>query len=159
MKTLFSVLIVSLFFLSMPAQAQTVDYMSQGTENAFTLSTQGLETKNWRIRKRPSNPILPTYCSSLIFVAIKTTTDATHTRRIDQFLGRQAASWQTVAAFCADNGLKIPTFYAWKKKYAKAIPDGSSGFCELRPVQREVPKRKLCPPSGAAVRNHGAINP
>lgn len=49
MKTLFSLLIVSLFFLSLPAQAQNVDEgkaaMSQGSANAFTLTTQGLETK------------------------------------------------------------------------------------------------------------------
>jgi len=72
-----------------------------------------------------------------------------HTREaIDRYLDRQASSGQTVAAFCADNGLKIPTFYAWKKKYAKPVPDSSLGFCELTPVQREVVKRKLCLPSG-----------
>ncbi len=50
MKTTFSLLIVFLAFLIAPAHAQTVDEgtatMSQGNENAFTLSTQGLETKD-----------------------------------------------------------------------------------------------------------------
>ncbi|MCB9280943.1 MAG: hypothetical protein H6562_18790 [Lewinellaceae bacterium] len=71
-----------------------------------------------------------------------------HTREgINQFLDRQATSGQTVAAFCADHGLKIPTFYSWKKKYNTPEPVGSSGFCELTPV-REVSKRKLSLPSG-----------
>jgi hypothetical protein len=71
-----------------------------------------------------------------------------HTREaIHQFLDQQASSGQSVATFCADNGLKVPTFYSWKKKYG--IPDSvePSGFCELTPV-REASKRKLCLPSG-----------
>jgi hypothetical protein len=71
-----------------------------------------------------------------------------HTREaIDQFLDRQATSGRTVSAFCADNGLKVPTFYSWKKKYGTPDPEEPSGFCELTPV-REVSKRKLCLPSG-----------
>jgi hypothetical protein len=70
---------------------------------------------------------------------------------IHHYLERYATSGQTVAAFCVDNGLKIPTFYSWKKKYGKpkkaVVP---SGFCELRPVG-EVSKRKLCLPSGLAL--------
>jgi hypothetical protein len=71
-----------------------------------------------------------------------------HTREaIHQFLDRQATGNQTVVRFCADNDLKVPTFYSWKKKYG--IPDSvePSGFCELTPV-REVSKRKLYLPSG-----------
>lgn len=71
-----------------------------------------------------------------------------HTREaIYEFLEQHATSGQTVAAFCADHDLKIPTFYSWKKKYDKPEPVGPSGFCELTPV-REVPKRRLCLPSG-----------
>lgn len=71
-----------------------------------------------------------------------------HTREaIDQFLEQQASSSQTVAVFCADNDLKVPTFYSWKKKYNKPDSVDSSGFCELRPV-REVSNRKLHLPSG-----------
>ena len=66
---------------------------------------------------------------------------------IHQFLERQVAGGQTVATFCADHGLKVPTFYSWKKKYG--IPESAvpSGFCELAPV-RKVSKRKLSLPSG-----------
>lgn len=71
-----------------------------------------------------------------------------HTRAaINQFLDRQAAGGQTVAAFCADHDLKVPTFYSWKKKYNTPEPVRPSGFCELTPV-REVSKRKLSLPSG-----------
>jgi transposase-like protein len=71
-----------------------------------------------------------------------------HTREaIYEFLERQATSGQTVAAFCADHGIKVPTFYFWKKKYNNPDPVAPSGFCELTPV-REVSKRKLCLPSG-----------
>lgn len=66
---------------------------------------------------------------------------------IDQFLGQQASSSQTVAAFCADNDLKVPTFYSWKKKYNRPDTVEPSGFCELTPVG-EVSKRRLCLPSG-----------
>ena len=71
-----------------------------------------------------------------------------HTREaIDQFLEQQASSSQTVAAFCADNDLKVPTFYSWKKKYGAPDTEEPSGFCELTPL-REVSKRKLYLPSG-----------
>jgi len=71
-----------------------------------------------------------------------------HTREaIHQFLEQQAASGRTVSTFCADNDLKIPTFYSWKKKYNKPDTVEPSGFCELTPV-REVSKRKLHLPSG-----------
>ena len=71
-----------------------------------------------------------------------------HTRKaIDQFLDRQATSGQPVAVFCADNDLKVPTFYSWKKKYNQPDSVEPSGFCELTPV-REVSKRRLCLPSG-----------
>jgi hypothetical protein len=39
---------------------------------------------------------------------------------IRQFLIEQPLSGQTVAAFCEDHGLKVPTFYSWKKKYGRA---------------------------------------
>jgi len=78
-----------------------------------------------------------------------------HTREaIYEFLEQQEASGQTVADFCAGHGLKIPTFYSWKRKYGKPEPVGPSGFCELTPV-REVPKRKLCLPSGLEVELSG----
>jgi hypothetical protein len=71
-----------------------------------------------------------------------------HTREaIHQFLELQASGGQTVATFCAENSLKVPTFYCWKKKYGTADPVEPSGFCELTPL-REVSKRKLCLPSG-----------
>jgi hypothetical protein len=71
-----------------------------------------------------------------------------HTREaIHQFLDQQASSGQTVIAFCADHGLKVPTFYSWKKKYKACEPEAPAGFCELLPA-RVVSKRKLCLPGG-----------
>jgi len=71
-----------------------------------------------------------------------------HTREaIDQFLDRQATSGQTVAAFCADHNLKVPTFYSWKKKYSDSNPELPLGFCQLTP-RREVAQRTLRLPCG-----------
>jgi hypothetical protein len=71
-----------------------------------------------------------------------------HTREaIHQFLEQQTSSGQTVAAFCTDNNLKVPTFYSWKKKYGTPALLEPSGFCELTPL-REVSKKKLSLPSG-----------
>ena len=71
-----------------------------------------------------------------------------HTREaIDQFLDEQETSGQTVAAFCADHNLKVPTFYSWKKKYSDANPALPPGFCQLTP-RREVAQRTLRLPSG-----------
>jgi len=71
-----------------------------------------------------------------------------HTRQaIDQFLDRQATSGQTVAAFCTDHNLKVPTFYFWKKKYSDSNPAPPPGFCQLTP-RREVAQRTLRLPCG-----------
>ena len=71
-----------------------------------------------------------------------------HTREaIDQFLDRQATSGQTVAAFCTDHNLKVPTFYFLKKKYSDSSPVLAPGFCQLTP-RREVAQRTLRLPSG-----------
>jgi hypothetical protein len=39
---------------------------------------------------------------------------------IRQFLIEQPLSGQTVAVFCDDHDLKVPTFYSWRKKYGAA---------------------------------------
>jgi hypothetical protein len=70
---------------------------------------------------------------------------------IRQFLSQQLASDQSVVDFCTDHKLKIPTFYAWRKKYAT---DSSSvlqeGFCQISPL-REPARRSLRLPSGLDV--------
>jgi len=66
---------------------------------------------------------------------------------IRQFLAEQPRSGQTVASFCSDNDLKVPTFYSWKKKYGQAQAPVQEGFCKITP-KREVTDRSLRLPSG-----------
>ncbi|TXF81080.1 hypothetical protein FUA23_22100 [Neolewinella aurantiaca] len=66
---------------------------------------------------------------------------------IRQFLIDQPLSGQTVAAFCEEHDLKVPTFYSWKKKYGEAEASLSEGFCKIMP-KREHAERSLCLPSG-----------
>ncbi|MEM9835794.1 MAG: hypothetical protein AAF828_04800 [Bacteroidota bacterium] len=66
---------------------------------------------------------------------------------IRHFLTEQPLSGLTVADFCADNGLKVPTFYSWKKKYGQVEVLESAGFCKISP-RREIAKRSLCLPCG-----------
>lgn len=75
---------------------------------------------------------------------------------IRQFLTQQSASGQTVADFCADRDLKVPTFYSWRRKYATAPPDpqAGAGFCQLRPTAEPI-VRGLRLPSGLRVELSG----
>lgn len=66
---------------------------------------------------------------------------------IRQFLIEQPLSGQTVAAFCEDHDLKVPTFYSWKKKYGQLEAPVLEGFCKITP-KREVAERSLRLPSG-----------
>jgi hypothetical protein len=66
---------------------------------------------------------------------------------IRQFIDEQPASGQTVAAFCDDNELKVPTFYSWKKKYGQPEAPVSEGLCKITP-KRKVAERSLRLPSG-----------
>ena len=66
---------------------------------------------------------------------------------IRQILKDQLTSGQTVVAFCRERGLKIPTFYAWKKKYPQDGNGKPTGFCQI--VPKSVPvERRLRLPSG-----------
>ena len=66
---------------------------------------------------------------------------------IRHFLAEQPRSGLTVANFCADNGLKVPTFYSWKKKYGEVDTTEPEGFCKITP-RREIAKRSLQLSSG-----------
>ena len=66
---------------------------------------------------------------------------------IRQFLIEQPLSGQTVADFCEDHDLKVPTFYSWKKKYSETEAPVQEGFCKITP-KREVAERSLRLPSG-----------
>ena len=66
---------------------------------------------------------------------------------IRQFLTDQPHSGLTIAEFCQENDLKIPTFYSWKKKYGLIETLDREGFCKLTP-KLEVIERSLCLPSG-----------
>jgi transposase-like protein len=66
---------------------------------------------------------------------------------IRQFLTEQPLSGQTVADFCGDHGLKVPTFYSWKKKYGEVDTSEPEGFCRITP-RRVIAERSLRLPSG-----------
>ena len=78
---------------------------------------------------------------------------------IRRFLTQHAASGHTIAAFCGSHGLKIATFYAWKRKYgppaaaaaaaaAATATTVSGGFCQLRPTAPTGAAWSLRLPSG-----------
>lgn len=65
---------------------------------------------------------------------------------------RYHVSGQTVAAFCADEGVSTPSFYLWKRKLA-----GSSPSAPLVPIQLTSPPGlsntlELVLPSGIRLR-------
>lgn len=66
---------------------------------------------------------------------------------IQNFLATQIESGQSVANFCADKDIKIPTFYSWKRKYNEVDIAESKGFCKITP-KREMVERSLRLPSG-----------
>jgi transposase-like protein len=66
---------------------------------------------------------------------------------IRHFLTDQPLSGQTVADFCDDHDLKVPTFYSWKKKYREVDTSEPEGFCRITP-KREIAERSLRLPSG-----------
>jgi len=66
---------------------------------------------------------------------------------IRHFLDEQPRSGLNIANFCTENGLKVPTFYSWKKKYREIEQVEPQGFCKITPRQ-EIPERSLRLPSG-----------
>ena len=76
---------------------------------------------------------------------------------IRQFLTDQPMSGLTVADFCADHDLKVPTFYSWKRKYIAPDEEAPSGFCEITP-RRATTDRVLQLPSGLRVELKGLSN-
>ena len=69
---------------------------------------------------------------------------------IRRFLDEQSRSGQTVAVFCTDNDIKLPTFYSWKKRYNNISPVEEAGFCRITP-KRETVGRSLRLGSGLQV--------
>jgi len=63
---------------------------------------------------------------------------------IRQLLLDQVASGLSVAAFCASHELKVATFYAWRRKYAKGTETIAEGFCKIVPrAEPSAPKIRL----------------
>lgn len=69
---------------------------------------------------------------------------------IRAFLTDQQVSGLTIADFCAENHLKVPTFYSWKKKYGVTEPVEPEGFYTITP-KLDTATRSLCLPSGLRV--------
>lgn len=69
---------------------------------------------------------------------------------IRDFLTEQPGSGLTIADFCAENNLKVPTFYSWKKKYRETEPIDQEGFYTITP-KLDTATRSLCLPSGLRV--------
>jgi len=76
---------------------------------------------------------------------------------IRQFLIDQPVSGLTVADFCADHNLKVPTFYSWKRKHIATNEETPSGFCEITPRQATTDKI-LQLPSGLRIELKGLSN-
>jgi transposase-like protein len=70
-----------------------------------------------------------------------------HPDTIRQFLSVQAASGQSVAAFCAEHDLVVATFYSWRRKFTVPSTPSSEGFCKIVP-RPETAGKKLRLPSG-----------
>ena len=66
---------------------------------------------------------------------------------IRQFLIEQQHSGQSIANFCFDNDLKVPTFYSWKRKHSEVETVKAEGFCKITP-RPEISERGLRFPSG-----------
>ena len=52
-------------------------------------------------------------------------------QQIKELLDRQAASNESIAAFCQQHDLNPGTFYAWRVKYKPQEHSGSEGFTQL----------------------------
>ncbi|MEM6770578.1 MAG: transposase [Bacteroidota bacterium] len=70
-----------------------------------------------------------------------------HSDAIRELLSNQAASGQSVAAFCTDHNLVVATFYSWRRKYATSSTPSSEGFCKIV-ARPETATKKLRLPSG-----------
>ena len=66
---------------------------------------------------------------------------------IQKFLNDQAQSSQTIASFCEDHDLKVPTFYSWKRKYDRLPVINQAGFCEILP-RKDITQRSVLFSSG-----------
>lgn len=66
---------------------------------------------------------------------------------IRYFFDEQPRSGLNIANLCAENDLKVPTFYSWKKKYREIEEVEPQGFCKITP-RHEIPERSLRLPSG-----------
>ena len=66
-------------------------------------------------------------------------------------LDAQSTSNQTVAGYCTDHGISVPTFYYWRRKFADAEAPPVSGFIQLVAAAADPILRTLQLPSGLAV--------
>jgi transposase len=64
-------------------------------------------------------------------------------------LARFPASGLSPAAFCAAEGVSLPSFYSWKRRLAAEALGPTAGLAEADPGPRLLPVR--LPPPGAAV--------
>ncbi len=66
---------------------------------------------------------------------------------IRQYLLEQTKSSQSVADFCGEHGLKVATFYSWRRKYSHSREAEAAGFCKIVTASQTVGK-SLQLPSG-----------
>jgi transposase len=72
-------------------------------------------------------------------------------------LVRFAAAGQTIAQFCAAEGVSVPSFYLWRRRLtttADAVPEHAAAAPRLLPLRlpHPVPAIELVLPSGAVLR-------
>jgi hypothetical protein len=85
---------------------------------------------------------------------------ATRQRWVER-LARYRAAEQTVAAFCAAEGVSVPAFYQWKRQLAAAAagPTDPPAWLPVRVAAPATPAIELALPGGAVLRFPAGADP
>lgn len=90
--------------------------------------------------------------------------DATRRQWVER-LDRFRAAGQTVAAFCAAEGISVPSFYVWKRTLAtdggdsRAVPTPAPTLVPIRLTPTPATPIELAFPSGTVLRFPADIRP
>jgi transposase len=90
--------------------------------------------------------------------------DAVATSRWVERLKRFASANQTVAAFCAVEGVSPANFYLWRRRLAESAPSPAVRVPTVVPIQVAPPHRSTTPieltlPSGATLQFPADVSP
>jgi len=90
--------------------------------------------------------------------------DALANRRWVERLKRFASANQTVAAFCAAEGVSLSNFYLWRRRLAQSAPSPAVPIPTLVPIHVAPPHRPTTPieltlPSGVTLQFPADVSP